>query len=429
MSFFLLGRLPDNELRLLSSVGHQNRQAALAELSRLTADPSFDLWDAEVFVVDLETATPVLLVRPVEMPSPAEKPAPAVEEVAEEVADVGVAEAEPEAEVPAEEPEAAAKELEAGEPTEELRVEEPEPIVVDEAVVDEIIAEAIAEESAEAGTSLKDALMRTAAHMESTGIVAPESVGPATDVVEPEAQIEEPEAQAEPEELVEAETPSAEPAPVVEEPVAAGEAAWPWAVAAADVSMPSLSALEEPAIDVEGGLLRGSIDDETFAAARPVILGAYAGEGQDEAAPVAPIELEELAVEESAQPEAVEIIETTAIAQDEIAPAAPIAEVEAAPEPAIDSMIADLEPIELEEVQTAPAPEPAVEPAPATEVDDISDFILDLEASVSGPVPGPAGTPEAPGVESMTCNDCVYVATCPNKDQRDPANCGSFQWK
>ncbi len=42
--------------------------------------------------------------------------------------------------------------------------------------------------------------------------------------------------------------------------------------------------------------------------------------------------------------------------------------------------------------------------------------------------------PEMPGyaagdsdIESLTCNDCVYVETCPNKDECTPAECGSFQ--
>ena len=32
-------------------------------------------------------------------------------------------------------------------------------------------------------------------------------------------------------------------------------------------------------------------------------------------------------------------------------------------------------------------------------------------------------------MESYVCDDCVYVGTCPNKDQRLPKDCGSFQWK
>ncbi|MDA3936618.1 MAG: hypothetical protein PF636_07130 [Actinomycetota bacterium] len=32
-------------------------------------------------------------------------------------------------------------------------------------------------------------------------------------------------------------------------------------------------------------------------------------------------------------------------------------------------------------------------------------------------------------LESSTCGDCVYAATCPNSGELDPKSCGSFQWK
>ncbi len=46
--------------------------------------------------------------------------------------------------------------------------------------------------------------------------------------------------------------------------------------------------------------------------------------------------------------------------------------------------------------------------------------------------PAPPAKAYEPGdvdMDGMTCDDCVYVDTCPNKDEREPANCGSFQWK
>ena len=64
MSFFLLGKHPDGRLSLLSENSFPTRQDAMAELSHLTASPLFDAWDAEVFVVDSDSGTPVLLVRP-----------------------------------------------------------------------------------------------------------------------------------------------------------------------------------------------------------------------------------------------------------------------------------------------------------------------------------------------------------------------------
>ena len=48
-------------------------------------------------------------------------------------------------------------------------------------------------------------------------------------------------------------------------------------------------------------------------------------------------------------------------------------------------------------------------------------------AEVTVPVPE-AGAEVSP-LSTYTCDDCVYVDTCPNKDERRPEDCGSFQWK
>lgn len=51
-------------------------------------------------------------------------------------------------------------------------------------------------------------------------------------------------------------------------------------------------------------------------------------------------------------------------------------------------------------------------------------------------VPGPDASgdervyePGALNMQQYTCADCVYVSTCPNRDQKAPTECGSFQWK
>lgn len=373
-SFFLLGKGPDNDLILLSTTPVASRKDALAELSRLTAEPGFDHWDAEVFVLDLETGTPVLLMRP-EAPAPAPEPVSDVdEEAGEEVVEPEVAEAADEpilaseaapeiaAETAEEEPEvdealaAVIEDLAAEAPEDAAAVEAPEPVVVESPsdlaegepeeeleTVDEAYAEAVLEAAAEEPSTLKAALERTAAQMAASGITPPDSVGPA----EPEdAGVQAP----------------SEPA--------APEAAWPWATSGEDEGATfSIAALEEPGVD-EGSLVRAAGDDETMAVSRPVILGAYEEPAQ--------------AYEEPVAPEAVE----------------PVAELE--PE--------------------TPIEEPAAE-------EPESDFILDLEQITAATPQQPVGyqAPEAPS--QMTCNDCVYVETCPNKDQRDPASCGSFQWK
>ncbi len=69
MPFFLIARDEDDQLRLLTSAVSPSRQDALTLLSELTADPGFDAWDAEVLLVDVDAALPVLLVRPSEAAS------------------------------------------------------------------------------------------------------------------------------------------------------------------------------------------------------------------------------------------------------------------------------------------------------------------------------------------------------------------------
>jgi hypothetical protein len=32
-------------------------------------------------------------------------------------------------------------------------------------------------------------------------------------------------------------------------------------------------------------------------------------------------------------------------------------------------------------------------------------------------------------ITELTCEDCIYLNTCPKKDESDPSSCGSFQWK
>jgi len=111
----------------------------------------------------------------------------------------------------------------------------------------------------------------------------------------------------------------------------------------------------------------------------------------------------------------------------------------------------------LEEPQEAPIIPEESAPGEAEEADDEvdSDFILDLDAiqpvsledsestagemaetAASGASAEPTAQDAAPSGEDYaspltdyTCADCVYVETCPNRDQRAPKDCGSFQWK
>jgi hypothetical protein len=413
MAFFLLGRSEDGGLSLLSEASFESRQDAMAELGRMTADPSFDRWDDEVFLIDLDAATPVLLVRPAESVTPVvevaepDEPAepaetvfaviadeePAVE--ADVLADEGADEETPEAQEA--EPDAElGDEAEAPEPEESLEVpvDAPESDEASEETPasDETEQPDAADSDADAEMdSLRAAIARTTEHMEASGIVAPDSIGPAEVLVEESEEV-----------LVEefGETPAA----ADEEPARAespeGEAsgpeqpAWPWATAVptepsltSDEEKPDiayvLDGLEEPAIDAGGSLITASMDDEALAASRPVILGAYG-----EAAPLAETPDGDQGLNRD--------------------------EVEA---PAAEDAVPDVEPesdfIVLDDDPDAPAPTPAEE---------------GLDA-IPAPAPRAADGEDVLSLSSYVCDDCVYVDTCPNKDQRRPEDCGSFQWK
>ena len=168
----------------------------MGELSHLTASPLFDAWDAEVFVIDSDSGTPVLLVRPstpgTDTPSSNSRPRipqtlhsrPSCSTLvwmrsrsrrrAEEPEDAAA-----ESDEPVEPP---SDETPAGKPDtpadpEDVFVAESEPPVE---VVDAAWATAVEETTADEG--LKGALKRTAAKMEAEGISAPDSVGPAAAV-------------------------------------------------------------------------------------------------------------------------------------------------------------------------------------------------------------------------------------------------------
>lgn len=91
-----------------------------------------------------------------------------------------------------------------------------------------------------------------------------------------------------------------------------------------------------------------------------------------------------------------------------------------------------------EAAEEAPAPEPeaGLEFEPEVTPEPEPDSMLQLEPEPEPePVAEAAPEPEMPGYEagdsdlrSLTCEDCVYVTTCPNKEERTPSACGSFQW-
>jgi hypothetical protein len=263
---------------------------------------------------------------------------------------------------------------------------EPEPGIAGEAetadVEDADVWEAPAEgetiaddaESAQDGAGLAGALKRAAGALESEGIVAPESIGP---------------------------EPAQEAAP------GAADTAWPWDSASsaepepvAEVAVPEPAdeapvpayvpdPFEEPSVD-GGDILQTTADDETVALGRPVVMGAYADEiaaltGETSAEPPvmeAPVMEEAPVIEEESM-----LADASAVEDLPVVVPAGIAEAETS---GIEGILADLEPIE---------PAPAVDDSASSDVD------------------------------ALTCADCIYENTCPNKADLDPSRCGTFQWK
>ncbi len=88
MAFFVVARTADGNLALVCPETFSSRQAAMSALAELTRDPAFPLWDAELLVADLDSAVPVLLVRPTAAESAIEEPEESVS-IGEDVVAVG----------------------------------------------------------------------------------------------------------------------------------------------------------------------------------------------------------------------------------------------------------------------------------------------------------------------------------------------------
>jgi len=346
MGFFLVGRRRDGgALRLIADTEFALRQEAVEALAGVAHDPSLE---AEVFIVDLDAATPVLLV---------ERQAAGDDEEAPEVAETLPVVPEPEPEVPEPEPvpepiaEAVVADL-------DRHAEEPEqPTPPDEPQDPASVAE---------DESLSDALRRATGALEAESVPAAESVvAQAEDAGWPWAASD-----------AKTETSPASSAPPDAPPPAAADAFVP-------------DALEEPAA-TEEPLVSASSDDD-LDLRRPVVLGAYPEESENPPPMPSPAE------------------EPTSAA----------------------GILGDLE-VDIPPAPEMPAPEASVPPvaSPALEAPapTVASEEPQLEAVAAAPEPQ-AYEPGDSDLSAMTCDDCVYVNTCPNKDERDPSSCGSFQWK
>lgn len=391
MAFFLIGRGPEGDLQSLSDGIFDSRQDAMSELSRLSADPSFTQWDTEVFVMDLEVGVPILLVRP----HGGESAGVSVPPMSESAAGYGDAAA-TQADVPGPVSEtldaAVASEQQAGEPL----TPEFNPVGVPEDAVSE----------GESPQVLRDALLRTTEQMTSEGIIAPESVGfdeetpeiPTEFPAEPAADMAtEPEAEIATQPAAELAVESA--ADIVSEPEhgpaveAAGEVVMEPAVETApDIA---LEISEEVPTEAEPAPAQEPIVAEWPWNAQPDIY--------EESGPVTSPDIATVyqALEETQEAPVVdEFLEGQAADTDEESDSDFILDLDA------------IQPVSLEESEDATGEETPAPTAPS-------------EATEQSAAEGDYSSP----LTEYTCEDCVYVETCPNRDQRAPKDCGSFQWK
>jgi hypothetical protein len=410
MGFFLLGKRRDTgALRLISEELYSTRQEAIDALAEIDVPAELE---SEVHAADLDAATPVVVVqkRPASEPVGDEAIAQAIVEDAEEAA--GAA-SEPEAE-PAD-----------GHPAPEAR--EPE----------------YADEDEDAG--LHDALKGAAITLEDEGIVAPDSVGPApakdeswpwdaekadkgaTDESDQEAELDQAIAavgvsrsadEAAPEEALEPEPTAVEVSAVADEPAEDVVETRPEYVP---------DPLEEPAVAV--GDMVSHPDSEDASTGHPVIMGEYDERPSTPDEPPSGPEFEEIAPE-PANTKARDDLESV-LADLEISD-----EQTTAPDVAVfeEPDVTGLEiPAEMAaEIPAAPVAEPADTPTAEEPAEQRDESSADLLASVAeADEPSQETGFEAGGSDlaDLTCDDCVYMNTCPKQGESDPSTCGSFQWR
>jgi hypothetical protein len=446
MPFFLLSRDDNDELRLLTPTASPSRQDALAVLSRMTADPGFDAWGAEVLLIDIDAALPVLLVRPsdnasvidaravavevdeVESVHSAEKDVtflwPAAEEITADAEPPAKAESVPE--ISAEEAEAFASYVSLAEDDSPVETsvgflaDDPAPLSTNDALpVPELAKELEPEPGPEVEPEpepqpepqlepepepasfvelVSSSQLEGASESEEDREPGP--IGAAYAPFEPAETTassvvngyELRDALARTTAAMEIEALASDWAEVVEPPTTEADTLidrWPWEVAAAPTAMPLVPPLEAR---------NGPAEEDG-----PVESGAGA------------IDAPEVADADAAED---------------------IGDIAEAPSAFLD----DLEPIPAAPLHEGPATEveePALEQSP--EADDSREpEVVDSEPTIAeplvsdaeAPAPEPVVPPREPAsMDEYVCDDCVYVETCPNKDQRLPKDCGSFQWK
>jgi hypothetical protein len=400
MRFFLVARDPGTgAVRLINEGTFALRQDALDVLGP-AVDADDSLVGSELFLVDLDQITPVVLYR---TPAPAICPEEPLADAWITPVDVSVADA----------------------VVEEAVLEGSEPLWVP----DETLAVPTSDDG-----DLADALRRAASRLESEGIVAPPSV----------------------EEF--AMQSAIEPATVAapSESVVAESEPWPW-------ESPDAGDLEEADAEV-GESAEAQTDAEVAESTETAEAAVTPAEETSADAPVEP----------GADPDTVTPAEAVVDVEVALAIDVPVPEdAGARDEPGVFELVgideAGLEDVQLLTPVGDLAPHPLIvgEYAPSATVDaddltlseiealasglgdspgDVGEDALDggpavVEAETVEPVTDTAITenvaaseerayePGALDIAAYTCDDCVYVDTCPKARQDGPATCGSFQWK
>jgi hypothetical protein len=358
MGFFLLRRDGD-VVTLIAPTVFGSRQEALDEVTRVSSEGVLDA--DEIFVIDLDAATPVIILAP---------PSPPVE-----------------SEIPtAEEPDIEESPLTGAAPDEDAAAEiAAAPIVeVEEAIAAAVLADAeeslpLQPQDEESPAEEPEAPEPGSAPIESEEIEPPMELERAEDADEtPEpvteesgAQDEQPESSGDPE-------PEPEPEPAAQ--------AWPWEAVPAPSENADLVAVTpvetDEATAEEGG---DEVADDQAAAE---------DESAGEAEPVGE-EPQDADVEESVEGE----------------------NADALPEE-VSGLLADLE-------ELAPTPSDADDEEQPSETEG------ETEASEPEDESAVPKAYEAGGsdITTLTCDDCIYLNTCPKKGESDPTSCGSFQWR
>lgn len=416
MAFFVVQRDADSALSIPLPSAYPTREAAIAALSAATSAGTLIL-TGEVFIADLGTAVPVLVMQ--------------------------AAPPQPSAEAGAVEPDSHVSEPADAEPVEEMTA----PADLDEASADAVYAAPLLGDE----QSLAAALKRAATSLEEEGIIAPESVAAAEEQADAEdrpwewTNVEAYEAPDEPE--------TASP------PVAEVDAELQ--AAASDVDVP-----------VEAAALGGPLGTEDERDLEPVAApgasddtpdGMPATDSQPEAEDTpAPSETDEAAPDDEPSPYVeAPIAEIAAPLGATGAEAGLVAELSGLNALDSDPLATQID-VTLDDapiLTSAPAPgEAAYVPRPVI-LGDYADAVVPvlepepepvavepLEVDVEHPVgleltddPLSAvladsieGAYEATGeldLGGYTCQDCVYANTCPKVGQATPSDCGSFQWR